>query len=84
VGNVVVFIPVGSSFAALVREGSRWRAFKLAVAGGLALSLLIETIQLALPTRATDVDDLIFNSVGAALGAALMLLVRGRRRPGTA
>jgi glycopeptide antibiotics resistance protein len=87
VGNIVAFAPVGFSFAGLIRARGRergpargrWRVFFRAVSAGFLLSLTVETIQLLLPTRATDVDDLIFNTLGAALGAGLLLCLGPRR-----
>lgn len=71
IGNVAVFILVGYTVAATFSGISRGRRFWLAMASGVLLSLLIETIQFRIATRATDVDDLIFNTLGTAIGAAL-------------
>lgn len=71
IGNVVVFVPVGYAAAAAFPGWSRPRRFLVATALGFLLSLFIETIQFGIATRATDVDDIIFNTLGAALGAAL-------------
>jgi glycopeptide antibiotics resistance protein len=38
---------------------------------GLLLSLFIEIAQLAIPSRVTDVDDVILNTLGTAAGALL-------------
>jgi glycopeptide antibiotics resistance protein len=35
----------------------------------------IELLQLLIPSRATDIDDVIFNSTGALLGGLLYLAV---------
>ena len=47
-----------------------WRRFSRAVLAGAGFSLLIECSQL-LTNRACDIDDLIANTLGAALGYAL-------------
>ena len=61
-GNIVMFMPFGFFFPLL------WRiSGKKAVAAGFLISLSIELIQLMLP-RSTDIDDLILNTAGAALG----------------
>jgi glycopeptide antibiotics resistance protein len=76
VGNVVVFVPIGVAAAGALRPMSSWRRFGLAVVGGFLLSLFIETVQFQIATRATDVDDVIFNTLGAAIGAASLVLWR--------
>jgi len=76
-GNVAMFLPVGWLTSALSR-GRVWPG----LAAGLALSLTIETGQYVLDVgRAADVDDVILNTAGAALGALLAGgLLRSRRR----
>jgi len=81
-GNVFVFIPIGLGFAGAL-GGSERRRFWFAVAMGFALSLMIEIAQSAIPTRATDVDDLIFNTLGTALGAGSLIWWRWRKRAAT-
>ena len=82
-GNVLLFAPLGLAVAGLL--GARPPAARLAVAAGvgLLLSVAIEGIQLLVPGRATDVDDVIFNALGALSGAALLLVAeRLARRAG--
>jgi len=74
-GNVAVFLPIGLTIAGAA-SGTRWSRFRLAIGLGALLSLLIELTQFGISTRATDVDDLIFNTLGAALGAGLFLIWR--------
>lgn len=83
VGNVLLFIPLGLTFAAASSRATRWGRLAAATVSGALLSLLIESVQLALPSRATDVDDVLFNTLGALLGAVVGVLAfggRGRRR----
>ncbi len=70
-GNLLVFVPLGLFPALLFRKESWFRA--VWVGGGL--SLLIELGQYFLG-RATDVDDVILNTLGALLGYWLFLLLR--------
>ncbi len=74
-GNIVVFIPPSMGLAGVLHRANRWQTIWRVVAGGFILSLTIELTQLAIPSRATDVDDLIFNTLGAILGVLFFLLV---------
>jgi glycopeptide antibiotics resistance protein len=83
-GNLLLFVPLGLALVGalpLAGGGRRWLA---AVAAALVLSAAIEAVQLGMPSRATDVDDVLFNTLGAALGglAAVVWLRPGRRRRG--
>ena len=60
-------MPLGFLLPFLYRH---WRRFSRAVLAGAGFSLLIECSQL-LTNRACDIDDLIANTLGAALGYAL-------------
>lgn len=70
-GNIVVFIPLGLGLAGIESSNSWWRPILWGMLGGFLLSLTIELVQLTIPSRATDVDDLIFNTLGSGLGASL-------------
>jgi len=84
-GNVVVFVPIGALVVMSIRR-RRWEAWRIATVFGLALSLSIEAIQFAIG-RSADVDDLLLNGLGAAVGAVLgvalrrLLWRRGEARP---
>jgi glycopeptide antibiotics resistance protein len=81
VGNLLVFVPFGAALAlatspscsgqATGRHGDLGWWLRI-TAAGFALSLGIESVQLAIPTRTTDIDDVIFNTLGTAAGAALV------------
>ena len=75
IGNVLLFVPLGFLLAASFRSLRRLLP-AMAVAAGI--SLVIEATQ-SLPSigRSTSVDDLIFNTIGAAVGAAVFILARG-------
>lgn len=75
--NVVLFIPAGV-LVVVWAGGARWWLGPLV---GLALSASIEGIQaVALPDRVADVRDLVANTLGALLGAAVPALLTGFRR----
>lgn len=69
IGNILVFMPIGLGLAGLLYEGYLRRTIYKAMLGGFMLSLSIELIQLTIPSRTTDIDDLIFNTLGAIIGA---------------
>ena len=62
--NTVMFIPFGFLLPFLFPEKRKWTTV---IAAGFWFSLLIELSQL-ISFRATDVDDLIMNTLGATIG----------------
>lgn len=78
VGNLLFLLPLGLlGPIALPRLDRWWRVLLVAA----ALSLAIEIAQLWIPDRAFDVDDLLLNVLGAALGyATFTLVLRGAAR----
>lgn len=73
IGNVVMFIPSGIVLPIVYRGLDRfWKV----VGTGFLISLCIELLQLPFYVRATDVDDLILNTLGVALGYGICTLVR--------
>lgn len=90
-GNVLLFVPLGVVLAGALagrrdRSGASERSAALRLFGatglGVLLSVAIEVVQLRIPGRATDVDDVIFNALGALVGASALLVgerVRARR-----
>ena len=67
-GNVVGFVPFGFILPLIVR---RARGFFLITLLGFALSLFVEVVQLITKVGCFDVDDLILNTLGAAVGYIL-------------
>lgn len=64
-GNVIGFLPYGFILPII---GRNMRNGILITVSGFCLSLLVETIQLVTRVGCFDVDDLILNTLGAALG----------------
>ena len=81
VGNFLLFMPMGLTTAAALPLRSRLGRLALTTLLAMLLSTAIEAIQLLMPSRATDVDDILFNTLGALTGAliALPLLYKRRR-----
>jgi VanZ family protein len=72
--NIAGFVPLGFFLCAFLRYGKRLetsRAILLAVILGGVTSLTIELLQAYLPSRESSLLDLLNNTFGTALGAAL-------------
>ena len=76
IGNAAVFIPTGILLPVLF---PRCGSFRKTLLYGALLSLCIELLQLPFSVRATDIDDLLLNVLGAAVGYGLFALARGRK-----
>ena len=74
-GNVLWFAPLGLLLPSL---SPRWTARRCLMAGA-ALSVCIELTQLLLGTGFCDVDDVLFNALGALAGYGLRQLAARRR-----
>ena len=80
-GNVVLFIPSGVILPAVYAKlGKFWKT----AAAGAGISLAVELLQLLFIERTTDIDDLIFNTLGVILGygiyAVFRSIIKGRRK----
>ncbi len=80
-GNIAAFVPLGLLLPVLTGR----RSLVLVLLAGFALSFAIETGQLAISIalgfayRTADIDDVIVNVAGAALGYALYVVVTSIR-----
>ncbi len=73
VGNTAMFVPSGIVLPVVYRKLDSFR--KVTVAGAL-ISLCIECLQLPFASRASDIDDLILNTLGTAVGYGIYALFR--------
>ncbi|MCL2515366.1 MAG: VanZ family protein [Microbacteriaceae bacterium] len=71
VANIVMFVPMGF-FLVLLLGRRRWW---LAILIGVASSGFIETAQLFIPGRVSDIRDIESNSLGTVVGVVIALLV---------
>lgn len=69
--NILLFMPWGFLMFVLLDSPRRATStsYLLTILLGLALSLGVEAWQYFLPTRVTDINDVIWNGTGAAVGA---------------
>ena len=80
IGNVALFIPSGIILPILYK---RMDHFWKVLAGGAFISLCIELLQLPISARTSDIDDIILNTLGCAMGYGIFLLFKtllSRRR----
>lgn len=74
IGNVTMFIPSGIILPILYRKLD---SFVKVTAAGAAMSLCIELMQLPFAVRASDIDDLILNTLGVMIGYIIYAAVYG-------
>ena len=72
IGNICMFIPTGIIMPILYK---RLDCFWQVLLAGAGLSFVIELIQLLFPGSVTDIDDLILNTAGVAIGYGIYRLV---------
>ena len=77
VGNMAMLIPSGFVLPVVYRKLD---CFWKVVAAGALISLCIEILQLPFPSRASDVDDLILNTLGVAVGYGVYTAVKRLKR----
>src|SRR3954463_8783585 len=63
--NIALFVPLGVGLA-LIRSPAKW-----SLLGVCILSIAIELTQLAIPGRDSTIGDVVFNTLGGALGYLL-------------
>ena len=73
IGNILMFVPVGIVWPICFKELDN---IKKTVLAGFGFTLLIELSQLPFFDRCSDVDDLILNTTGAAIGAVIYFGIR--------
>ncbi len=76
-GNAAMFVPSGIVLPVVYR---RLDSFRKTVAAGALLSLSIEILQLPFLSRASDIDDLILNTLGTAVGYGIYAAFRCLKR----
>ena len=66
--NIIMFIPMGVLLPCVFKKVDK--LYKAALIS-LAATIVIELIQILLPVRAFDIDDILMNTLGCAIGFAL-------------
>lgn len=73
IGNITMFIPVGIVWPVCFKQ---LKNIGLTVLAGAGFTLLIEITQLPFYQRCSDVDDIILNTTGVAIGALIYFGIR--------
>ena len=76
-GNTAMFVPLGIVWPAVFKK---LNTHGKVIAAGFGVSLTIEILQLPFFDRATDVDDLLLNTLGFLVGYGIYLLVKKLRK----
>lgn len=77
IGNAAMFVPSGIVLPIVYK---RLNTFWRVLLTGIGMSLCIELIQLPFSARATDIDDLILNTIGVIVGYGIVALIRCARK----
>ena len=77
VGNVVAFLPLGFFLPIMYQK---CRSFSYTVFFCFEFSLIVETIQLISKVGSFDVDDLLLNTMGGAIGYLCFITLNYMRR----
>lgn len=72
-GNTALFIPTGIILPVVYKK---LNSFGKVVAAGALISLCIEIIQLPFASRASDIDDLILNTLGVIIGYGIYAFIK--------
>ena len=73
VGNTAMLIPSGIVLPIVY---NKLNSFGKVVAAGMIISLCTEILQLPFASRATDIDDLILNTLGVAVGYEIYTAIK--------
>ena len=77
IGNAAMFVPSGIVLPVIYR---RLNSFWKVAAVGAFISLCIEILQLPFSSRASDIDDLIINTLGVAAGYGIYAAIKHLKR----
>ena len=79
VGNIAIFFPFGIFLPVIFKKLN----FLKVILTGCLISLFIEVVQYLLSAGYTDIDDIIMNTLGAAIGAFAYFYIFGGKRKKT-
>ncbi len=71
--NVVLFIPVGMLLGIAFKQATWWKALLI----GCGISVTIESLQFFLMRGFSEVDDVMHNTLGCAIGFLIVAIIKG-------
>jgi len=71
--NVVVFIPVGLLLGIAFKQMTWWKALLI----GCSISVTIEALQFFLMRGFSELDDVMHNTLGCAIGFLIVAIIKG-------
>ena len=74
--NIAFFVPLGAALALLLPL--RWSPASVLLCA--LVSLTVETLQAGIPGRVPDAEDVLSNTIGAAIGTVLVVAMRAAAR----
>lgn len=77
IGNILMFVPVGIIWPCSFKKLD---SFLKTVLSGAAFTLIIELTQLFFYERCSDIDDMILNTSGVIIGAAIYFLIKSLKK----
>ena len=81
--NLLGFVPVGFFFTAFLLKAGNWKRrtiYIVVAAAGFVISLAIELLQIYLPSRNSQLNDVICNAVGTVLGILILHLLMQNKK----
>lgn len=72
IGNIILFLPFGFFLPMRCRKINKLSKSLLV---GMAFSVSIEIVQLFMPNRWTDIDDVLLNTLGTGIGYSLFKML---------
>ena len=74
VGNIILFLPMGFLLYLWFKLRKKNNILLKTMLSGTAISIMIELIQLFLPSRTTSITDVFLNLLGTTVGALITLI----------
>ena len=78
-GNIFIFIPIGFLYSPAFEERNQIQKLNGPILFGFSLSLMIELTQLVFSKGYCEIDDVLLNSVGTAVGCVFYKIMKKKK-----